>query len=91
MDAMDRMPGDAEARVAAEGMAELYGCELPTVGSTVRVRLRTHAENEFERATVIRHHHESGPFAIVVELEDEPGIRRAIDAREWPAGNVLPF
>lgn len=90
MDA-SRMPGDAEARIAAEGMAELYGFELPRIGSTIRVRLRTHGEAEFERAIVVRHHGESSPFAVVVELEDEPGIRRAIDAREWPAGNLLPF
>lgn len=89
MDA-DRMPGDAEAAGAAAGMAETYGCELPRVGSRIAVRLRTHTEAEYDRATVVGLVHGS-PFGLAVELEDEPGVRRAIDGREWPAGNVLPF
>lgn len=91
MDAETRMPGDAEAAGAAAGMRELYGCELPAVGSRVAFRLRTHAEDEWEAGRVIRHMTDDGRPIVVVEAEDEPGILRAIDAREWPAGNLLPF
>lgn len=90
MDA-DRSPGDAEAAGAAAAMRELYGCELPAVGSRVSFRLRTHADNEYETGRVIRHITDDGRPIVVVEPEDEPGIMRALDAREWPAGNLLPF
>lgn len=90
MDA-DRSPGDAEAAGAAAAMRELYGCELPAVGSRVAFRLRTHTQSEYENGRVVRHMTDDGRPIVVVEAEDEPGILRAIDAREWPAGNLVPY
>lgn len=89
MDA-NRMPGDAEAAAAIAGMQEIYGRELPTIGSRVAFRLNGWSDASFEAARVVAHGEEDGRPTLVVELDGGAGLR-VIDARQWPAGNLLPF
>lgn len=89
MDA-DRMPGDAEAAGAIAGMRELNWFEMPPIGSRVAFRTKAMTETEFEAAQVVAHGNEDGRPTLVVELDGGAGLR-VIDAREWPAGNLLPF
>lgn len=91
MDADARMPGYLEAKAAADGMFEIYGCELPSVGDRVSFRLRSHGEAEYEAGRVVRHMTDDGRPIIVVEVDGGDGTVRALDAREWPLGNILPF
>lgn len=90
MDA-NRMPGDAEAAAAAAGMQDVHGWEIPKVGERIAFRLRSHLPSEYENGRVVRHLTDDGRPIIVIEPEDEPGTMRAIDARLWPTGNLLPY
>lgn len=90
MDA-NRMPGDAEAAGAIAGMRETCGwCELPPIGNRVAFRTKAMTEFGFEAAKVVAHGNEDGRPTLVVELDGGAGLR-VIDARQWPAGNLLPF
>lgn len=91
---LERMPGDAEAAAAIEGMADTYGkpaaVSLPAVGDRITYRTKAMTETEWEAGRVVRVQAISGRPLIVVEAEDAMTLR-VIDARPWPDGNVLPF
>lgn len=86
MDANERMPGDAEAAAAAEGLRELNGF---AIGDRLSYR-RQEWGGGYEPARVIGTAVENGQPLLIVEHEDGSGIA-VIDPRPFPEGHVLPF
>lgn len=87
MDAMDRMPGDAEAAGAAAGMQDVYGRELPSIGDRISWRL---GESGWDVGRIVEIESYSPPRAIAQSEHD--GRLIEIDPRPIrDGGNTLPF
>jgi hypothetical protein len=88
MDAMERMPGDAEAAAAIAALRETAGHGF-AIGDRLSYR-RQEWGGGYEPARVVGFFDEGQVPRLIVEHEDGSGIA-VIDPREFPIGNVLPF
>jgi hypothetical protein len=88
-------PHDREYAGAIAGMHDTYGfpiaCTLPSVGDRIAYRLKTHTDMESEAGRVVRVNNEGERPLVVVKPENAEVAQRVIDARPWPAGQILPF
>ena len=88
-------PHAREYAGAIAGMHDTYGfpvaCTLPSVGDRIAYRLKTHTDMESEAGRVVRVNNEGERPLVVVESENAEGTLRVLDARPWPAGQILPF